>query len=160
MKKYFLLAFVALMCVACEKKTEQGIQEIVPLVQLDQKTISSLDAIFDHQNDLINKISSSDVVIVRSSAEMGKICPSGVPAPSIDFEKQCLIFTRIESPSISDEWSGIQLCRNMENNTFELTIQMKACTECFDAIGNFYPYGLFEISPQEINKITRKVVYL
>lgn len=159
MKKVFVLILAVMFFAACENKAVQQEQQPVPAITLTGETTRNLDAIFSYSTGRLNNIAPNEVVVIRTQEELEKICPSRISAPSIDFHNECIIFTRVETASISDEVTEVNLYKTSRIGTFDLHVRIRACIDCYTSIGHLYPYGVFKIAPDKINTINLSVQY-
>ena len=159
------LLFSALMClmmislVACNTNDPQQKQK-VPFAQVDSGDEAALSLIMRESNELLKEVSPFDVRIIRTHEELQSICPSSVSVPNIDFDAQSLIFAHVMTPSISDEWLDVSLSHTEKEGSYNFIVRVKKCKECYDAIGNIYPYGLFAINPKSVKEINLEVKYI
>ena len=159
--KLFIFAALAVLFAACNSNNPSEIREFVPQVQLDEESADCLRVIFSYeQNNKLREFANFQPIIVRSEEELQSLCPEYLTAPKLDFANQCLIFVPIETSSISDEWIDMQLYRIDKKRNFNAVINMFKCRECYTAIGHFYPFGLFDISPKEVSNVSHEIKYI
>ncbi len=149
MKAHVFLCLIGLAIVACtpinnpeDKPSSSG--DTIQLVHLDSLNRSLLDDIFCDWNRELRDLKEDSVYVISSQEKLQSICPDYVETfPDIDFSKNCIVFTYIESPSISDKIVSIDLVKE-DNLKFIVTINKAEAG--WTAVGQFYPYGVYKMS--------------
>ena len=117
----------------------------IPLVVLDSLNKSLLDEVFCDYNLKLRDLKEDSVYIISSQEELQSIYPDYIETlPTIDFSKNCIVFTYVVRPSISDILLGVDMRYN-QNNGLEFIVTFQECTSCYTAIWKAYPYGVYRM---------------
>lgn len=115
----------------------------IPLVVLDSLNKSLLDEVFCDYNLELKNIIKDSVYVISSQEELQSIYPDYIEIfPDIDFSKNCIVFTYIESPSISDKIVSINL---VKEDSLKFIVTINEAEEGWTAVGQFYPYGVYRM---------------
>jgi hypothetical protein len=111
---------------------------------LDSLNKSLLDEVFCDYNLKLRDLKEDSVYIISSQEELQSIYPDYIETlPTIDFSKNCIVFTYVVRPSISDKIVSIDLVKE-DNLKFIVTINKAEAG--WTAVGQFYPYGVYKMS--------------
>lgn len=147
MKSKVLLLIIALLAIiicSCESHPEHSIT--ISKLQLDTPDVYLLDFIFDSSNPKLRNIGEDTVYTISSKEELVKLCPEGLQCPNVDFSKGGIVYSVIKRPSISDELITSELIYDQEFDSLNFEVTIQECSDCWEAIGYVYPYGVYEIS--------------
>lgn len=147
MKPKVLLSISALLAIiicSCESHPAHSIT--VSKLQLDTLDLCLLDLIFDSSNPKLRNIGEDTVYTISSKEELLKLCPEGLQCPNVDFSKGGIVYSVIKRPSISDELITSELIYDQEFDSLNFEVTIQECSDCWEAIGYVYPYGVYEIS--------------
>jgi len=153
MEKIFLSAiFACLLFCSCSDThcPEITIPDGYISQTLDANTNNSLDAIFTLNNPKLQNLYGSfgdSIFIIQNVKELMDICPDNVEVPSVDFSKNCIIYAHVVTSSISDELLSSNLYYNKDNNSFLFEICILRAPAGWTAIGQFFPFGVYQASP-------------
>ena len=137
-------AFLAIIIYSCESHPAHSIT--LSKLQLDTPDIYLLDLIFDSSNPKLRNIGEDTVYTISSKEELLKLCPEGLQCPNVDFSKGGIVYSVIKRPSISDELITSELIYDQEFDSLNFEVTIQECSDCWEAIGYIYPYGVYEIS--------------
>lgn len=159
MKANFFILTMVTMLVACAQSNINS--EIISPVVLDEDVTDRLNEVFNGNNAKLRlfgnqNISSSidkPVYIIQSERDLESICPNNIDFPKIDFSKCCIIYSSIQTSSISDELLATSLYFSKERNMFYFNVSIQKCVDCWTSIGYLYPYGVYSLSPLSISNI-------
>lgn len=131
----------------------------IPLVVLDSLNKSLLDEVFCDYNLKLRDLKEDSVYIISSQEELQSIYPDYIETlPTIDFSKNCIVFTYVVRPSISDILLGVDMRYN-QNNGLDFIVTFQECTSCYTAIWKAYPYGVYP-KFNNLESITLQLVIL
>lgn len=135
--------------------------EPIPTANLSEETEARLQNIFDYDsNTNLQKYPFFEAVVIHSSEELQNICLPDTDLPNIDFANQCLIFVPIETSSVNDQWLDMQLFYEQKTDSFVVEVSVQKCIDCYTVIGHICAYGVYEIAPDRISKISCKIEYI
>jgi hypothetical protein len=89
------------------------------------------------------------VWIIKSQSDLADFTTC-TPSLTIDFEKYMFLVSSINSPSISDSITNTVL--KQHSGTLIYEVHLEKCTECWDALGKHWAWGVYPKS--EIEKIS------
>ena len=147
MKSKVLLLIIALLAIiicSCESHPAHSIT--ISKLQLDTPDVYLLDFIFDSSNPKLRNIGEDTVYTISSKEELLNLCPEELQCPNIDFSKSGIVYSVIKRPSISDEVVTSELIYDKEFDALNFVVTIQECSDCWDAIGYVYPYGVYEKS--------------
>ena len=164
MKAHVFLCLIGLAIVACnpinnpeDKPSSSG--DTIQLVHLDSLNKSLLDEVFCDYNLKLRDLKEDSVYIISSQEELQSIYPDYIETfPTIDFSKNCIVFTYVVRPSISDILLGVDMRYN-QNNGLDFIVTFQECTSCYTAIWKAYPYGVYP-KFNKLESITLQLVIL
>lgn len=167
MKKItFLLALPLYMLLSTSCNTHNPESTVmIPHANLDEHVVLLLDEIFSKSNpklysDHVQNCSLSTdkpIFIIKSESELESICPDNIEIPIFDFSNNCIIYSHIQTPSVSDEILYTELAFQENSNLHYFIVSIQKCTDCWDAIGECFPYGIFSVNPTEIRNAELKL---
>lgn len=120
--------------------------DTIPKLWLDTSDMYLLDLIFDSSNPKLRNLVEDTVYTISSGDELLKLCPEGLQCPNVDFSKSGIVYSVIKRPSISDELITSELIYYPEFDSLNFEVTIQECSDCWEAIGYIYPYGVYEIS--------------
>ena len=94
---------------------------------------------------------SEEVVMITSKNELLAFCPDSITPPEIDFEKNCLVFGMVATPTSRTDIKEVDLYVQENGEATFYSLMIAASMD--NVIGLAFPYGVFAISGDEISKL-------
>ena len=160
-KLFFILVTILLM--GCKpvnhpNNSTEMLGDTIPKTILSHSDIDQLDEIFNKFNPKLDTLKEGVVYVISSQDELNNLCPDDIKDPNIDFSNNYIVYTYVVRPSISDQLLGVDMMYN-QNNGLDFIVTFQECTNCYTAIWDVYPYGVYsEVHTQDT--ITLQLVIL
>ena len=180
--RFLLIAMVAIVCFSCEPNNPSEQPEYVfEKITLSDEDKAALDQIFSESNNELSDYAlplmrhddcekcregkhkdqtehSNDhaiVEVIGSQKELSAICPKGAKLPDFDFNKCCIVWAGVETPSSGNKFTAANL-EDLGNGDycFHCTVQIISLNCAF---GEVYPYAVYSIPKELIKNLEKNI---